>query len=73
MAIGRGTIRIRMGNHMQTMIDALYVLGMGGNLLSIIALDRKGFEVRFGNLCVRIINIFIGETIVRSCVRNGLY
>ena len=39
MAIDREIIRIRIDNHMQTIIDTLYILEIDNNLLSIIALD----------------------------------
>ena len=55
------------------MKDVLYVLGMGCNLLSIIALDRKGFEIRFRDQGVRIIDISTNEVVVKGGVWDGLY
>ena len=43
----RGNIEIEVGGYKQTITDVLYVPAMSVNLLSIIALDRRGFIVFF--------------------------
>ena len=70
---GRGTIRVAFAGRMQTMQDVLYVPGMGCNLLSIVALDRKGFETRFKDQGVKIINTATNAVVARGGVYNGLY
>ena len=55
------------------MEDVLYVPGMGGNLLSIMALDKKGFMVLFGDSCVKIIKLATGGIVAKGYARNGLY
>ena len=70
---GKGTIEISLGGHLQAMEDVLYVPGMGGNLLSIIALDKKGFMVLFGDSCVKIIKSATGGIVAKGYARNGLY
>ena len=53
---GWGKIRIPVGRHMQTLVDVLYVPNMSENLLSIHALDKRGFQVIFGTGRVQIID-----------------
>ena len=55
------------------MEDILYVPGIGYNLLSIIALNRKGFEIQFRDQGVKIINTAIKGVVVREGVYNSLY
>ena len=71
--VGRGTIQVAFAGRMQTMQDVLYVPGMGCNLLSIVALDRKGFETRFKDQGVKIINTATKAVVARGGVCNGLY
>ena len=70
---GRGNIEIEVGGHMQTMTDVLYVPGMSVNLLSIIALDRRGFTVFFGAQQVKIADSLTGKTIAQGRAVDGLY
>lgn len=55
------------------MEDVLYVPGIGGNLLSIMALDKKGFIVLFGDSYVRIIKSATGGIVAKGYARNSLY
>ena len=55
------------------MTDVLYVPGMSVNLLSIIALDRRGFIVFFESQRVTITNQRTGSTIMYEYAINGLY
>ena len=71
--VGRGTIRVVFAGRMQTMKDVLYVPGMGCNLLSIVALDRKGFETRFRDQGVKIIKTSTNKVVARGQVCHGLY
>ena len=51
----------------------LYVPSIGYNLLLIIVLNRKGFEIRFKDQGVKIINIATNIVVVRGGVYNRLY
>ena len=55
------------------MTDVLYVPGMSVNLLSIIALDRRGFTVFFGSQKVTITDQRTGTAVAHGCAANGLY
>ena len=46
---------------------------IGSNLLFIIALNKKSYEVRFGNIRVKIINIAIERIVTTGKARNNLY
>ena len=70
---GRGNIEIEVGGHKQTMTDVLYVPAMSVNLLSIIALDRRGFTVFFGAQRVEIADSLTGRTVARGRAADGLY
>ena len=56
LAKGRDTIRVRIRRKMQTIIDILYIFEIRGNLLFIIALDKRDYKVRFNNIDIKIIN-----------------
>ena len=71
--VGRGTIHVVLSGRTQVMQDVLYVPGMGCNLLSIIALDRKGFETRFKDRGVKIISTATNQVVATGGVYNGLY
>ena len=71
--LGKETIEVRLGNRLQAIENVLYVPGIGGNLLSIIALDKKGFIVLFGNSFVKIIQKATSGIVVKGYVKNGLY
>jgi hypothetical protein len=51
--VGESTYKLDSGTPMK-MKDVLYVLGLTNNLLSILALDNKGFRVSFiyGEVCM---------------------
>ena len=66
-------IYIKIKGRIQVMKNVLYVPGMRCNLLSIIALDRKGFEIRFRDQGVRIIDTSTNEVIAKGGVWDGLY
>ena len=51
----------------------LYILGINVNLLSIIALNRRGFLIYFENKKVRIIDERIGKIVAHSYIKNDLY
>ena len=70
---GRGDIEIEVGGHMQAMTDVLYVPAMSVNLLSIIALNRRGFTVFFGAQRVEIADSLTGRTVARGRAADGLY
>ena len=70
---GRGTIEIKVGGHKQSMTDVLYVPEMSVNLLSIRALDRRGFTVFFGAQRVEIADSLTGEIVARGRAVDGLY
>ena len=70
---GRGDIEIEVGGNMQAMTDVLYVPAMSVNLLSIIALDRRGFTVVFGAQRVEIADSLTGKTVARGRAEDGLY
>ena len=53
--------------------DVLYIPGIECNLLSIIALDRKGFETRFRDQGVKIISTTTNQVVARGGVCDGLY
>ena len=46
--------------------NILYVLEIRYNLLSIIALNKKRFEIRFKNQDIRIIDISMNKIIVKE-------
>ena len=70
---GRGNIEIEVEGHKQTMTDVLYVPVISVNLLSIIALDRRGFTVFFEAQRVEIADSLTGRTITRGRAVDGLY
>lgn len=70
---GKGDIQVRIGRHVQTLKDVLYVPGIGVNLLSIMALDRRGFLVNFGDQNVKIIDKRTAVTVALGQAVNGLY
>ena len=47
--------------------------GIGYNLLLIVALNRKGFETRFKDQGIKIINTATSRVVARGRVYNGLY
>ena len=51
----------------------LYILGIGGNLLSIIVLDKKEFIVLFSNSYIKVIKVTIDRIVVKDYIRNSLY
>ena len=51
----------------------LYMLGINVNLLSIIALDYRGFLIYFENKKVRIIDERTNKIITYNYIKNGLY
>ena len=69
----KDTIRVRMRRHIQIINDILYMPEIDSNLLFIIALNKKSYEIRFNNMRVKIINIAIGRTVTIGKARNGLY
>ena len=66
-------IYVKIKGRIQVMKDVLYVPGMGCNLLSIIALDRKRFEIRFRNQDVRIIDTSTNKVVAKEGVWDDLY
>ena len=51
----------------------LYILGIDVNLLSIIALNRRGFLIYFENRKIRIIDKRIDKIVAYSYIKNDLY
>ena len=49
------------------------MLGINVNLLSIIALDRRGFLIYFENKKIRIIDERTSKIVAYSHIKNGLY
>ena len=47
--------------------------GINVNLLSIIALDRRGFLIYFENKKIRIIDKRINKIVVYNHIKDGLY
>ena len=70
---GKGDIQVRVGRLTQVMKDVLYVPGISVNLLSIMALDRRGFHVTFGSQSVQIIDKQTNRTVASGRAKNGLY
>ena len=70
---GRGDIEVCIGRRVVTMVDVLYVPEMGVNLLSIMALDRRGFFVTFRGKRVEIVNRATDVIVVRGYAVDGLY
>ena len=70
---GRDDIRIPIEGSTQEITDVLYVPGMSVNLLSIIALDRRGFAEFFENQKIIITDQRTGTTVAHGCAVNGLY
>ncbi len=70
---GRGDIEIMMGGRSQKLKDVLYVPKMSANLLSIMALDRKGYSVTFGGQRVEIVNQRSNQIVARGHAVKGLY
>ena len=70
---GKGDIQVRIERKVQTMKNVLYVSGINVNLLSIIALDRRGFLVTFGNQTVKVIDKRTNKVAALGRARNGLY
>lgn len=70
---GKDIIRVYIDNRIQIMNNILYMPKMGSNLLSIIALNKKSYEVRFDNIRVKIINVAIERIVITSKTRNKLY
>ena len=58
---------------MQALTDVLYVSEMIINLLSIIALDRRGFTVFFGARRVEISDLLTGKVVARGRAVDRLY
>lgn len=52
LVTGRGIIKVRIGRKIVTINNMLYIPKMSINLLSIIALDRRGFFITFGSKSV---------------------
>ena len=46
---------------------------INSNLLFIIVLDKKNYEIRFDNIRVKIINIAIERIVIIGKIRNDLY
>ena len=46
---------------------------INSNLLFIIVLNKKNYEIRFGNIRVKIINIAIERIVTIGKIRNDLY
>ena len=55
------------------MNDILYISKISSNLLSIIALNKKNYEIRFDNIYIKIINIAIKRIVTIDKIRNDLY
>ena len=53
--MSKNIIRIFINKRIQTLTNVLYVFNMRDNLLSIIILDKKDYEIKFKNLNVKII------------------
>lgn len=70
---GRGDIQVWIGRQLVTMKDVLYVPKMSVNLLSIAALDRRGFFVHFGRKMVTIIDQQSNQVVANGHVVDGLY
>ena len=70
---GKDIIEVRLENRLQTIEDILYIPGIGGNLLSIITLDKKGFIVLFSNSYIKVIKLAIGGIVIKGYIRNNLY
>ena len=49
------TIRVNIENHIQIIKNVLYIFNIGNNLLFIIVLNKKDFEIRFANQRIDII------------------
>ena len=73
LVIERDNIRILIKGSTQEITNVLYVSGMSVNLLSIIALDRRGFTVFFESQKITITNQRTDTAIAHKCVVNGLY
>ena len=54
-------------------LTILYISKISSNLLFIIALNKKNYEIRFDNIRVKIINIAIKRIIAIGKIRNDLY
>ena len=59
-------IHIKIEGRIQVMKNVLYVPEMGCNLLSIIALNRKRFEIRFRDQDIRIIDTSTNKIIAKG-------
>jgi hypothetical protein len=72
--VGESNYKLYLGTLMK-MKDALYVLGLTKNLLSILALDNKGFRVAFidGEVLMWPKGKTMEETIVIGKEEGGLY
>ena len=66
-------IHIKIEGRIQVIKNILYVPEIGCNLLSIIALNKKKFEIRFRDQGVRIIDISTNKIIVKEGIWDGLY
>ena len=69
----RDDIRIPIEDSTQEITDVLYISGMSVNLLSIIALDRRGFTVFFESQKIIITDQRTDTTVAHECAVNGLY